>query len=130
VKKASLVVLLLVAAMVLGATVLREPVASAAQAILPVNIVGPVDANGNVKVHEQGTANVNVTNSSLSVAPKLPANAFSEWGFDDETVGPSNLPAGTTWYISELSGGDCGGSPQEVAVVLEGGGQQLRGDRP
>jgi hypothetical protein len=27
-----------------------------------------VDANQNVKVHEQGTANVNVTNSSLSVA--------------------------------------------------------------
>ena len=31
-----------------------------------------VDTNGNIKVHEQGTANVNVTNTNLSVAPRAP----------------------------------------------------------
>jgi hypothetical protein len=30
------------------------------------------DANGNIKVHEQGTANVNVTNASLPVASQPP----------------------------------------------------------
>jgi hypothetical protein len=71
-KKLSFVALLLVAATVLGATVLREPVAEAASAVLQVNIVGPLDGGGNVKVHEQGTANVNVTNANLSVAPRPP----------------------------------------------------------
>ena len=31
-----------------------------------VNVVGPLDANKNVKVHEQGTANVAVTNLPLA----------------------------------------------------------------
>jgi hypothetical protein len=31
-----------------------------------------LDANGNIKVHEHGTADINVTNSSLSVAPPAP----------------------------------------------------------
>jgi hypothetical protein len=65
-KKSSFVVLLLVGATVLGATVLREPIAWAAQAV-DANIVAPLDANGNLKVHEQGTAAVNVTNSSIPV---------------------------------------------------------------
>jgi hypothetical protein len=59
----------------------------------PVTIVGPLDTQGNVKtheqgtanvaeqnldgsgnirVHEQGTANVNVTNGSIAVAPATP----------------------------------------------------------
>jgi hypothetical protein len=54
----------------LGATVLHEPLAHAAQAIFISNdSSNPVpvqeqrtDANGNIKVHEQGTANVNVGN--------------------------------------------------------------------
>ena len=77
-KKLSLAALLLVAATVLGATVLREPVADAATAVLQSNIVGPLDGNGNVKVHEQGTASVQGTVSSRPAAP------------------------GSTWFASEL----------------------------
>jgi hypothetical protein len=62
-------VLLVLCSLVLGATVFREQVAQAAQAILPVKVVN--DSSEPVPVSQQGTANVNVTNSSLSVA--LPA---------------------------------------------------------
>jgi hypothetical protein len=65
-KKCSFVALLLVGATVLGATVLREPIAHAAQTTA-TTIVGPLDANGNVKVHDQGTSDVNVTNSTVPV---------------------------------------------------------------
>jgi hypothetical protein len=37
--------------------------------------VGNQDSNGNVKVHEQGTADVNVTNSSLPVASPNPVTS-------------------------------------------------------
>ena len=47
------VALLLVAATFLGATVFSEPLAYAAQTV-SVTIVGPLDSQGNVKVHEQG----------------------------------------------------------------------------
>jgi hypothetical protein len=72
-KKWSFVALLLVGATILGATVLREPIASAAQGV-SATIVGPLDAGGNVRVHEQGTVDVNVTNGSLRVAPTTAAN--------------------------------------------------------
>ena len=49
----------LVLGLVLGATIFREPVAWAAQS-LGVTILGPLDASGNVAVHEQGTAAVTV----------------------------------------------------------------------
>jgi hypothetical protein len=52
--------------LLLGGTVLREPIAFAAQSV-SATIIGPLDANGNVKVHEQGTADVNVTNTDLGV---------------------------------------------------------------
>lgn len=57
-KKWTFVALLLVGAAILGSTVLREPIAHAAQSTA-TTIVGPLDANGNVKVHEQGTVTVN-----------------------------------------------------------------------
>jgi hypothetical protein len=60
-KKWSFVALLLVGATILGSTVLREPIARAAQS-LDATIVGPLDGQGNVKVHEQGTANVQEQN--------------------------------------------------------------------
>ena len=67
----------------LGGTVLRSQVANAksfAQSIVVSNTPAqavPVreqnlDGSQNIRVHEQGTANVNVTNSSLSVAPQSP----------------------------------------------------------
>ena len=76
-KAVVLAIALLVTSVVLGGTVFRQQVADAS-ALLNVFVTNdsshpvPVreqnlDANGNIKVHEQGTANVNVTNSSLSV---------------------------------------------------------------
>jgi hypothetical protein len=57
--------LLLLGSVVLGATVFREDVARATglDAGPQVTIVSPLDANGNVKVHEEGTASVSVTNT-------------------------------------------------------------------
>jgi hypothetical protein len=83
-KKALVPALLLVlGSVLLGATVLREPLAWAAPPMPSVFVANdessPVpareqnlDADGNIKVHEQGTADVNVTNTSLPVAPPPP----------------------------------------------------------
>src|SRR5262245_35221586 len=73
-KRWAFVLLVVVGATILGATVLREPIASAAQNV-GATIIGPLDASGNLAVHEQGTANVNVTNSNLSIAPPAPVTA-------------------------------------------------------
>jgi hypothetical protein len=63
-------ILVLLLSTVLGATVFREPIAWAAQTV-DATIIGPLDNNGNVKVHEQGTA---------TVAP-APATKFHAGGF-------------------------------------------------
>ena len=44
----------LLVAMGLGATVFSDPIAQAAQTV-SATIIGPLDGNGNVAVHEQGT---------------------------------------------------------------------------
>src|SRR5436309_15934899 len=59
--------LLLLGSAVLGATVLREPIARAAAPISSVFVTN--DASHAVPVHEQGTANVNVTNAGGRVIP-------------------------------------------------------------
>jgi hypothetical protein len=74
---------------ILGATVLREPVAWAAQTV-DANVIGPLDGNGNVKVHEQGTANVAVA-GSVATRAVIPPTQFS---FRTDTAGantPRNL---------------------------------------
>jgi hypothetical protein len=53
-KKWSSILVLVAGAIILGATVLREPIALAAQSVT-TEIIGPVDPQGNVKVHDQGT---------------------------------------------------------------------------
>jgi hypothetical protein len=81
-RKALVLGIVLVTSVVLGGTVFRQQVADAAS-MLNVFVTNdsshpvPVreqntDANGNIKVHEQGTANVNVTNNSLTVTPPTP----------------------------------------------------------
>jgi hypothetical protein len=89
------VALLGVGASILGATVLREQLATAAASVLTVNIVSPVDAQGNVKVRQQGVVRTQAA---------LPARSFSaterqsfEEGCDE------NLPAGTRWVISSFA---------------------------
>jgi hypothetical protein len=79
------IALLVTSVVVLGGTVFRQQVADAASVLnvfVTNNSSHPVpvreqnlDAQGNIKVHEQGTANVNVTNSSLSVAQPAPVTA-------------------------------------------------------
>jgi hypothetical protein len=54
------------AGVALGTTVFREGMAHAAQ-LVSAEIVSPLDARGNVKVHEQGIADVNVTNRTVPV---------------------------------------------------------------
>jgi hypothetical protein len=53
-KKWSSVLVLVAGAIILGATVLRQPIALAAQ-IVSAEIIGPLDQQGNLKVHDQGT---------------------------------------------------------------------------
>jgi hypothetical protein len=72
---------LIAVGVVLGATVFRTDIAQAtglAQSVTvtntPAQAVPVREQNldgGNIKVHEQGTANVNVTNSGLSVTPRV-----------------------------------------------------------
>src|SRR5262245_4044140 len=72
-KKWTFVALLLIGAAILGATVLREPMANAAPAGLNPTSASQPDASGNVgvneqgtaAVHEQGTAQVRVTNTTV-----------------------------------------------------------------
>jgi hypothetical protein len=70
--------LLLLGSAVLGATVLREPLARAATPIASVFVTNDVsspvpvhelnrDGDGNIKVHEQGTAKVAVSNPVMTV---------------------------------------------------------------
>jgi hypothetical protein len=50
------------------------------------------DANGNIKVHEQGTADVNITNSSLPVGPPSPVTGG---GGTQGVSGPSTVHIAT-----------------------------------
>jgi hypothetical protein len=80
--------LLVLGSTVLGATVLQEQLAWAAPPLPSVFVANDaanpvptrelnVDADRNIKVHEQGTADVNVTNTSLPVAPLEPVTSGS-----------------------------------------------------
>lgn len=69
-------VLLLLCSAVLGATVFREQVAQAAQAILPVKVVNTTAEA--VPVSQQGVVDVNVRNGSLTISEgeTTPLGAF------------------------------------------------------
>ena len=134
--KVLLALLLIVLSAVLGATVLRDQIATAASPFQSV-IVGNT-ADNPVPVKQQGTADVNVTNA-LSVQPAVPAGAFS--------VVPSGLlllvsgpdPSGTGYAITSftisndndtprhvrlqakyMATNDCGGFGGTPAVTIEG----------
>jgi hypothetical protein len=89
---------------------------SAAQSV-SATITGPLDGQGNVKVHEQGTANVNVL-GNVSAQAAIPATQFSRHrflsgGFDDVS-GPD--PAGRNYAITSVSFGNRGDTPAEVSL--------------
>jgi hypothetical protein len=110
-KRLRFVTLLLVGATILGATVLREPIALAAQ-MLDVNIVGPLDADGNVKVHEQGTPTVNAAQVGTWQVRAADNPAFQPFHARvSATEGPSggcngfDVPAGKRLVLEFVSAG-------------------------
>jgi len=91
-KTVTTVIMLVVGAAILGATVLREPIAHAAQ-FVNASIVDPVDAQGSVKVHEQGT-----------VIVRDPEAAHEPWHM---FLGPADVytvPAGKRLVIEYING--------------------------
>jgi hypothetical protein len=86
-KKLSTAALLVMGAALLGATVLSAPIASAAHNI-SATITGPLDGQGNVKVHEQGTANVNVTGGKVNVG----TTPIAGDSFASSIIGGEGLP--------------------------------------
>jgi hypothetical protein len=108
-KKLSLAALLLVVGTLLGATVLREPVADAATATLNVFVSNdsshpvPVretntDTGGNIKVHEQGTAAVRSADEEVSVTQSVVQELTTTCRGDVYTV-----PAGKELVVEYLS---------------------------
>jgi hypothetical protein len=123
-KKWSFVVLLVVGATILGSTVLREPIASAAQTV-GTNIIGPLDAQGNVKVHEQGTASVAITNTA-DVQLSIPAGAFSSLQTEGSPPGTRPVfsgpdPAGTNYAITSITVANPNATPAQVDVFAKYG---------
>jgi hypothetical protein len=118
-------VLLVGLSVLLGGTLFHEELAQAAQ-IMGVEITKPLDAGGNVKVHEQGTANVNLTNAPLSVheqgsvsvsEPELEHPFF--FGFGADGSEEYTVPAGRALmleYVNCVSGPD---GPDFGACILQ-----------
>jgi hypothetical protein len=79
-QKLGIAALIVTTSLVLGATVLREPVAWAAQ-VVDAHITN-VDANGDIRVHEQGTANVSVMNDLVPVHEQGTAHVGGTVGLD------------------------------------------------
>ena len=84
-RKWQVVTLLVVTASMLGATVFREPVAFAAQ-LVNATITSPLDPQGDVAVHEQGVASVQVTNAELAVRQGTPFSIMVKKPADRFTV--------------------------------------------
>lgn len=112
---------LLVLGATLGATVFSGSIATAAQSV-SATITGPLDGGGNVKVHEQGTANVNVVGNA-SVQAGIPATQFSATA---STGGPLAVlsgpdPAGTNYAITSVSFSARGDAPQDATLLADYG---------
>jgi hypothetical protein len=123
-RRLAVAVTLVVTGAVLGATVLREPLAHAAATVPSFFVTNdsahpvPVreqnlDPSGNIKVHEQGTAavhelgtaNVNVTNGSIPVTGTVSvsgANMRVILVLQNETI-----PKNTAWHSGWLDTSDC-----------------------
>jgi hypothetical protein len=156
-RKWLVVALLLLVALILGATVLREPIASAQEGLTPVlifgvddqspapvrldaegnlrihetgtaraNIVGPLDSNGNVRVGVQGTMPVNVQGTvpvnvqgTVPVSPSLPSGRLIVLS------GPVSWEGGQGLTSPFVSTGDC---TQIQALFERNGTTTLAGD--
>jgi hypothetical protein len=101
-KKWHAVALILVGAAVLGSTVFREPIATAAQSV-SATIAGPLDSEGNVKVHEQGTALVRDADNPASHPFQAQGNAELADGVNSELFELAQVPAGKRLVIEYVS---------------------------
>jgi hypothetical protein len=118
-KKWSIAGLVVLGAALLGATVLREPIAAAAQSV-SANITGPLDGQGNVKVHEQGAANVNVTNSpTVRLDPTSAVAPISTRVLFEQAIGdsaPHEFDASSADSIRLIAGGCPSGSSFQIEL--------------
>jgi hypothetical protein len=113
-RKWQFVLLLVVGAALLGSTVFREPIARAAQSV-SATIAGPLDDQGNVKVHEQGTAPVRSANNEVVVSHTLQGEP-GPFGNCDDNEPIYTVPAGKTLVV-EYIGSEAAG---EDAVAAAG----------
>ncbi len=123
-RKSAFVVLGLLLGLVLGATIFREPVVWAAQS-LGATILGPLDAGGNVAVHEQGTAAVTVTNASVPVHEQgtVPAAQSGAWHMSIDGT-PKVTSADATTLLGSFVGAPDGGGAFTEAVDTDISGER------
>jgi hypothetical protein len=114
-----LVTLALIGAAILGATLLRAPIVTAAQNV-GATITGPLDGQGNVKVHEQGTATVSGTVTGRPAAPSDPwnisrhltgADGLTGVGRPSAEIDVTSLSASHDFFASSTS------QPSEVSLA-------------
>jgi hypothetical protein len=115
-RKALIAALLLIfASVVLGATVFREDVAQAASNI---NVFVNNDTAHPVPVHEQGTAQVNVTNTRLPVDAGFQTQVLLNREFSDGERATIDVGAYKTFHVDfQLTNGSCFGSGASLLVV-------------
>jgi hypothetical protein len=109
--------LLVLASFVLGATVFREQVAHAASAVLQVREQN-VDGNGNIKVHEQGTANVNVANAPTVKLGDSTQVAFEKDMSDNEQATVDVAAYREIRVVAHCSNNDSFGTNQDVFIQV------------
>jgi hypothetical protein len=105
-KKWPFAALLVVGAAILGATVLREPIAKAAQ-VVDANIIGPLDTAGNLKVHEQGVAQVRPEGEPITIELQ-------------QGLGNYLVPRGKRLVIQYVNGSLATSTTQPVLLVTVG----------
>ena len=108
----------LLVSVVLGATVFRAPIAMAAQ-LVNATIVGPLDADGNVKVHDQGTVSTRAAATDAADWAALNAVQGVSRSFPDGPMLLSFAVVDLDTGITELSF-RLGDGPGSVVLVLNG----------
>jgi len=123
-RKALVLALLLTAgSAVLGATVLRAPIAQAAKPVTDVFVSNDASApvpvreqgtpnvnvtNATLPVHEQGTASVNVTNSTVPVSGTVNVGNLPSAGMRVILVAQNvSIPKNTAWNTGYRDTSDC-----------------------
>jgi hypothetical protein len=115
--------LLVLVSVVLGATVFREQVAHAAATLMVRE--QNLDANGNIKVHEQGTGNVTVV-GDVRTRAVVPTGAFSlHLDPAPRLVASGPDPAGTDYAITSITAANDTDSPDHVHIHAFYGGASL-----